>query len=386
MKSQRVLRDLITSRQGWYTPADVNVQHKILGKVTRPHSITLVFVILCTFFLIFLFFLPASSAQGNVRAITFIGDPSCPICAGKEQVIQNFATTHPEIQITYDLRFYYSDPAAWQDLATYFAHLGIQNFQIPAVVLNNSGSINILFNDEITLDNFNAWLAGTLTQGAIAPLDFGVVLGSSIIIGLSTCVLLLLSALGASLVAVEKRGQYFAISAGLLIGIVSTYVLVSVVFLAFLESITVFTYVKYLFGGILLVIGIWQVAEAYSERSIIFGTPERVKSIMKSFIERRSGWYAFLLGMLFALVKIPCFGGVYLEIIFTVRNNPLLFYYILTYFIGMVLPVAIVLILLRVGLQSEKINAFRTKYRPYLRIASGLLLIILTVYLLFWPS
>ena len=57
-------------------------------------------------------------------------------------------------------------------------------------------------------------------------------------------------------------------------------------------------------------------------------------------------------------------------------------YYVLLYYAGMILPVVLLLIGFRMGMQSEKVNKFREKYRAYLRLASGVLLVALTTYLL----
>jgi cytochrome c biogenesis protein CcdA len=330
-------------------------------------------------------FLPRATAQSNL-SIDFIGDPSCSLCQEREAIVNAFVSQHPAIQVTYNLTNYDANATAQQDLQDYFAQFGVQNPVIPVAVLNNSGDINILYNDQITTDNLNAWLAGTLTTGAIPPLSFGIVILSGVVVGVSSCVLLILSLLGTSVASMGDRKNYFAISCGLVCGLLSTYVALSLVYLALIDSLTILTDLRYLFGAFLLIIGVWQIIDFRNEHSIIFGTPQKVKSTLQMFIDKRSGWAAFLLGVLFAFVKIPCFGGYFLAILFAVRQSPLLFYYIITYYASMLIPVIILLIALRLGLQSEKLNAARIKYRPYLRLLSGILLIVLTLIIIFFPS
>ncbi|MHA1293293.1 MAG: cytochrome c biogenesis CcdA family protein [Promethearchaeota archaeon] len=205
---------------------------------------------------------------------------------------------------------------------------------------------------------------------------------AGLIIGASPCILLMLSTFGTSLILVEDKGKFLKISIGLLSGMLLTYIVISILFLYFIEFFKIFTYFKYIFAGILISIGIWQIIECKKEQSKIFGTPEKVKTILKDFIERNSGFYAFLVGILFVLIKIPCFGTIYLVLLYNLQANPLLYLYIITYLIGMVIPIILVLILLRLGLESNKIDDFRLKYRPHLRFLNGAILIFLAFYLL----
>ena len=98
-------------------------------------------------------------------------------------------------------------------------------------------------------------------------------------------------------------------------------------------------------------------------------------------MERKSGIYAFLVGLTFAFTKIPCFGATYLQILFVSIDDPLLGLLIAVYLIGLLIPIGGVLLAIRIGFQSEKLNQIRLKYRSYLRLLSGCLLITLTLYL-----
>jgi len=205
---------------------------------------------------------------------------------------------------------------------------------------------------------------------------------SGLVIGATPCILLMMSAFGSSLIMTEGRAKFAQISFGLLSGLVFGYIIISVIFLYFIPIFEMLYYFKYLFAGILIFIGIWQIIESKKENSTIFGTPKKVKLVLKNFIERKSGVYAFIVGIIFVLIKIPCFGGVYLALLYNLHENPILYLFIMWYLIGMLLPVVLLLILLRIGLEFEKVNDFRLKYRTALRIISGAVLIFLAFYLL----
>jgi len=186
---------------------------------------------------------------------------------------------------------------------------------------------------------------------------------------------------GTSLTIVASRGKYLIISLGLIVGIIAAYLVVSIIFLVVMNALSIITYLKYIFGVVLLFLGSWQIIEFKHEKSIIFGTNPKIKSMWRDFIEKESGIYAFLLGLTFAFIKIPCFGAPYLQILFVSIDDPLIGLFIAFYLLGLLIPIVGVLLAIRIGFQSEKLNQFRLNYRPYLRLLSGCLLITLTLYL-----
>jgi len=104
--------------------------------------------------------------------------------------------------------------------------------------------------------------------------------------------------------------------------------------------------------------------------------------MLKEFIEKRSVLYSFLVGILFILIKIPCIGTIYLSLIYNLYGNYLLLFYIIIYLGGMLLPTIIILVIIRLNIGSSKVDDFRMKYRTYLRMLNGLILILLALYLL----
>jgi cytochrome c biogenesis protein CcdA len=217
----------------------------------------------------------------------------------------------------------------------------------------------------------------------MAELNLLVVFVSGIIIGVSPCILLMLSVFGTSLILTEKKTKFLQISFGLLSGMILAYIFISIIFVFFFQILNVLLFFKYIFAAILIIIGMWQIIESKRDKSIIFGTPARVKTILKDFIEKNSGIYAFSVGIIFVFIKIPCFGTIYLSLLYNLYLNPFLIIYIMFYILGLLLPIITVLILLRLGLESDKINEFRLKYRTYLRILSGAILMTLAILLLF---
>lgn len=205
---------------------------------------------------------------------------------------------------------------------------------------------------------------------------------SGLTIGATPCILLMVSVFGTSLILIEEKLKFIKIAIGLISGLIFAYILISILFLFFLPFLEVLYLFKYFFAGILIFIGIWQIIESKKENSTIFGTPKKVKKVLKAFIEKNSGFYAFLVGIIFVLIKMPCFGGVYLALMYNLHTNPLIYVFIFVYLVGLVIPIITIFILLRLGLESRKLNDMRLKYRKQFRILSGAILIFLAFYLL----
>jgi len=205
---------------------------------------------------------------------------------------------------------------------------------------------------------------------------------SGLIIGISPCIFLIISVFGTSLILIQEKSKYLKIVGGLISGIVLAYIAISILLFYLISFFNFFYFFRYLFAGVLIFIGIWQLVESKKERSLIFQTPSKVKLIMKSFIEKNSGFYAFTVGIIFIFIKVPCMATIYSALIYNIYSNAYFILCLVMYFVGMLIPMIILFILIRLGLESPRVNEIRLKYRPYLRIISASTLIILAIYLL----
>jgi len=75
-------------------------------------------------------------------------------------------------------------------------------------------------------------------------------------------------------------------------------------------------------------------------------------------------------------------GTAYLSLIYHFYSNLLIIFYIIVYLGGRLTPTIIILLLIRLNVESSKVDDFRLKCRPYLRMFNGGLLIFLALYLL----
>ena len=95
-----------------------------------------------------------------------------------------------------------------------------------------------------------------------------------------------------------------------------------------------------------------------------------------------SKFFVILVGILLSLFLLPCSSGPYLVFIdlFSSLNNLFLFIYYLLIFIS---PMVLITLLVYLGLKPEKVLEFRNKYIRKLHLISGILLLLVLIYVLF---
>ena len=318
---------------------------------------------------------PVTAASYHLR---YFGDVTCPVCQEKKATIEAFAASHPEVSVEiFLLDFTNTTQQAFHQAA--FESLGLT----PGLgaILNRSGEICVLYLESVTTSNLERWLAGEDVCQPTSLMPWVAFL-AGLALGASACVLLLLGTIGTAVTSATTRRHYAIISTGLILGVLTGYLIVGALFTWFVVSLDFLSVLKYIFAGVLLFVGVWQIVDFKREKSIIFGTPGKVKEAMKRLISGKTGTGAYIVGVMFALIKIPCFGGPFLAIVYGARDDPALFLTLISYFAGMLLPYIVILIAIGMGLSSERINNARLKYRPHLRLLSGAVLVALVIYML----
>ena len=130
-------------------------------------------------------------------------------------------------------------------------------------------------------------------------------------------------------------------------------------------------------------LGLWFILDAWNEKSKLFETPEGVKALFKKLSGKGSFIWSFILGLIFTLLKMACVATFMFSLILQINvsgTNPLVIYPSMALFsLGLVIPVCVVFLLIALGTSSEKLNHLRIKFRPYIRIISGLIIITATI-------
>ena len=124
---------------------------------------------------------------------------------------------------------------------------------------------------------------------------------------------------------------------------------------------------------------------------LIPGSAERIKMITNKMakMQKKNPALSFLmagaLGIFVVLVELPCTGAPYLAILALIGQGsysnaiPLLLLYNLIF----ILPLFVIIGVAYFGTSSKKLEAWRKKHRGLMRLAIGLFLVALGVYMLF---
>jgi cytochrome c-type biogenesis protein len=139
-------------------------------------------------------------------------------------------------------------------------------------------------------------------------------------------------------------------------------------------------------GALLLILlGIVNVRDSITNGKPALSIPDWAWSLIKSNIRKASIPAAFIAGLIVSVVEFPCTGGVYLSIMGMLASETsyrLGFYYLALYNVAFVFPLIIVmLIMLTIRAESFSLIRWGEKEKQ-LRLFSGLVFIVLGLYMI----
>ncbi len=213
------------------------------------------------------------------------------------------------------------------------------------------------------------------------------IVGSAVIDSINPCAFAVLIFLILYLMAVKNKKKM------LLIGLVYIFVVFLVYFVAglgllsFIQSIAITSFFYTFTAIIAIVLGLINVKDFFwYGKGITLSIPKSQKARLDKYIKKATLPAAVVLGVLVALFELPCTGGVYLAIISLLAEKQTwwaAFFYLLVYNLFFVLPLLVILVAAYVGLAPEKIEKWRQEKKKWMKLAIGLVLLALGVFMLF---
>ena len=168
-----------------------------------------------------------------------------------------------------------------------------------------------------------------------------------------------------------------------------TYLVAGLLLLPIISQLgAISTWAYIMIGVILIIFGILEIKDFFFygkgfSLGILPSASRRIEVIIQHITGKLLT--SFFLGVFVALVELPCTGAVYLGVLalvsiagLTTSNIFLLVLYNLLF----VFPLVVILFLIHRGGQTEKFERWREKYRKYMRLAIGLLLVVLGVWMI----
>ena len=118
-------------------------------------------------------------------------------------------------------------------------------------------------------------------------------------------------------------------------------------------------------------------------RGISLKIPVSVKPALERMARKGTLSAVIILGIVVALVELPCTGGIYLAILSLMSINKTFgIPYLLLYNFIFVLPLIIIVLVTHYGIKTEKIQIIVENNKKWMRLAAGIVMIGLAVYLL----
>ena len=330
----------------------------------------------------------ASNVDENTT-LHFLKYSGCSICEDAHDEIIIFLTSHPEVTLV----LYEMSNSTEYDMAVDFLSNSEDVFW-PTVVFE-SGICKYLINGQSITEKV---LEAVYTQIVENPsscqewtyyqeFKYWIAFVTGLLSGLSPCIILITGVFGTNLAANPSK-KYFASSMlGFSSGVLLMYFIIGFLFTFFIDgALTLFSglAIKLILGIPLIMLGLWQCIDAWNKDSRLFKTPDKLKRFFKNLAENESGLSSFLLGSSFTILKSPCIAGILLSLVFSINQTGTFSTGKITlalglFSIGVLIPIIAVFAILRIGISNEKINAFRMKARPFLRLISGLVIIVTTI-------
>lgn len=118
-------------------------------------------------------------------------------------------------------------------------------------------------------------------------------------------------------------------------------------------------------------------------KGISLKIPSKVKPFLEKISKKGTLWAVIILGIIVALVELPCTGGIYLAILSVMHVNKTFGVgYLFLYNFIFVLPLVVMVLLTYFGTKTQKITKWTEEHKKWMRLAAGIVMISLSVYLL----
>jgi len=296
----------------------------------------------------------------------------------------------------------YNNVTNQESFAAMTRQYGISNAGVPTLIIGNSAMVGdaditnrfeslILAERERASCNDTAQSVlpdtdPTCAQGSL-QLSLPVVLFAALVDSTNPCGLSVLVFLLIPMAAAGSRRRILLVGGSYITATYLFHLLVGIgLFSVF--SISGFSRVFAIIGGaVALILGIITIADVLRNRETFFlSIPESRKTLLSNYIRIASLPAAFVLGILAGILGFSCTGGIYISILglmgreMTVMSGlPWLVFYNLVY----VLPLIVITLLVAYGISPERAEQMRSENKRILRMAIGVILVVLGGVILF---
>ncbi len=220
-----------------------------------------------------------------------------------------------------------------------------------------------------------------MAVGVYLP-KLGTVVVSALVDSINPCAIGVLILLISIMVAFKTKRDMIFYGFVYIFSVFLTYLLAGFGLLYFLNSVPLYVseYISMFVGSLIVVAGLIEIKDFfwYGEGITLAIPLKRAKQIHEMTKKITLPGIIFL-GVFVAGVELPCSGAPYLAILLLLSQNFNIqaFFMLVLYNIIFVLPLIIILLMVYHGFKIQHIKRWKQNYRTYMRLATGVVLILL---------
>lgn len=339
--------------------------------------------------------LALASCQTTVHY--FYGN-GCPHCANVEAsgILEKVASENTTV-LRYEVYFNASNQEIFSQYAD---RLNLPQAQrgIPLVVIEcyskNITSLSYLSGDTPIIKNLELQIykceGVNVTNGTGGINPSKQVTLASIIVGaavdsINPCAFAVLIFLIVTMLAMGSKKRMFRAAIVYILAVYVTYFLAGLGIFKAIQSLTSITHYVYLASGlIVLVAGLIEIKEFFwCDGTSILKIPDKAKPVIENIAKKGTLPAAILLGFLVSLFELPCTGGIYLAILTMMsQHQSFSILYLLLYNFIFILPLIVITLIMYFGASAETLEKCRMDNRRWMKLAAGIVLLALGIYIL----
>lgn len=222
---------------------------------------------------------------------------------------------------------------------------------------------------------------GSLPETETPALNLYVVVFAALVDSINPCAFAVLIILIAYLTSLGERRRIAVVGCTYIGTVFIVYFIAGLGLLTVVQGIGL-TGIVFTFAAVVAIIaGLINIAEVLLKRDIFtLAIPVSQKDAIDRYIKKASVPSAIVLGALVAMVELPCTGGIYLAILGLLGDRMTLaegIPYLLLYNLIFVLPLIIILIVMYWGGTPERLEAFRSGGKRWVRLVMGIVMVAL---------
>lgn len=210
----------------------------------------------------------------------------------------------------------------------------------------------------------------------------GTVVVTALIDSINPCAIGVLILLISVLIAFKSKKDMLKIGLIYILAVYVTYLAAGIGILYFLSSVPIFVseYISIVVGILVVTGGLIEIKDFFwYGQGITLSIPAKRAKQIHDMTKKITMPGVVILGAFVAGVELPCTGGPYLAILLVLSQNFnfAAFLMLILYNMIFVAPLAAILLMVHFGVKIQSIKKWKQSKRHYMRLATGILLILL---------